>query len=303
MKHAVFLKTPVIGGNVSLYNETSGTAIYPTPVIGMVGLVTDIDHITTQSFKNNGDLIYLVGETKDEFGGSELQKLVHGKVFGKAPELNIDVEKANQDQVLAAIRAGLVQSAHDLSEGGLAVAIAESLFDNEQLGAEVNVTGNLVSSLFSESQSRFLLSVKKEHQTEFESLVAAQLIGEVNDTATLKVLSETEYSFRSFCKPIEGCLERSYPMLAEIKGLNEECGVFGVWGHPDSAQLTYYGLHSLQHRGQEGTGIVVSDGEKLRVVKGEGLVSEIFTAECDGKIKGNLCDWACSLCDSRRRRL
>ena len=108
------LKTPVIGGNVSLYNETSGTAIYPTPVIGMVGLVTDIDHITTQSFKNSGDLIYLVGETKDEFGGSELQKLVHGKVFGKAPELNIDVEKANQDQVLAAIRAGVVQSAHDL---------------------------------------------------------------------------------------------------------------------------------------------------------------------------------------------
>ncbi|MEH7251685.1 amidophosphoribosyltransferase [Neobacillus niacini] len=75
-------------------------------------------------------------------------------------------------------------------------------------------------------------------------------------------------------------------MLAEIKGLNEECGVFGVWGHPDSAQLTYYGLHSLQHRGQEGTGIVVSNGEKLRVVKGEGLVSEIFTANVMEELKG-----------------
>ena len=120
-----YLNTPVIGGNVSLYNETSGTAIYPTPVVGMVGLVTDLDHITTQHFKNSGDLIYLVGETKDEFGGSELQKLMYGKIFGKAPELNIDIEKERQDQLLAAIRAGLIQSAHDLSEGGLAVAVAE----------------------------------------------------------------------------------------------------------------------------------------------------------------------------------
>lgn len=76
-------------------------------------------------------------------------------------------------------------------------------------------------------------------------------------------------------------------MLAEIKGLNEECGVFGVWGHPDAAQLTYYGLHSLQHRGQEGTGIVVSDGKKLTGVKGEGLVSEIFTADKIAQLKGS----------------
>lgn len=76
-------------------------------------------------------------------------------------------------------------------------------------------------------------------------------------------------------------------MLAEIKGLNEECGVFGVWGHPDAAQLTYYGLHSLQHRGQEGTGIVVSDGNKLTGMKGEGLVSEIFTADKMEKLTGS----------------
>jgi amidophosphoribosyltransferase len=76
-------------------------------------------------------------------------------------------------------------------------------------------------------------------------------------------------------------------MLAEIKGLNEECGIFGVWGHPDAAQLTYYGLHSLQHRGQEGTGIVVSDGKTLKGVKGEGLVSEIFTTEAMTKLTGS----------------
>ncbi|WP_066249724.1 phosphoribosylformylglycinamidine synthase subunit PurL [Neobacillus drentensis] len=181
------LETPVIGGNVSLYNETSGTAIYPTPVVGMVGLVTDIDHITTQNFKNIGDLIYLVGETKDEFGGSELQKLLNGRVFGKAPELNVTIEKERQNQVLAAIRAGLVESAHDLSEGGLSVALAECLFTNEKLGAEVNIVGNPVSALFSETQSRFLLSIQKEHQQEFESLVDAVQIGTVNDSAKLNI--------------------------------------------------------------------------------------------------------------------
>ncbi|MBT2657481.1 phosphoribosylformylglycinamidine synthase subunit PurL [Bacillus sp. ISL-18] len=181
------LETPVIGGNVSLYNETSGTAIYPTPVVGMVGLVTDLDHITTQQFKQNGDLIYLVGETKDEFGGSELQKLLNGRVFGKAPELDVKVEKERQNQVLAAIRAGVVQSAHDLSEGGLGVALAESLFTNEKLGAEVTIAGNSVAALFSETQSRFLLTVKPEHKTEFESLVDAVQIGTVTETSELEI--------------------------------------------------------------------------------------------------------------------
>ena len=92
-------------------------------------------------------------------------------------------------------------------------------------------------------------------------------------------------------------------MLAEIKGLNEECGVFGVWGHADAAQITYYGLHSLQHRGQEGTGIVVSDGKKLKGVKGEGLVTEDFTADVIKGINRKFCNWSCSLCNSWRRRL
>lgn len=186
------LSTPVIGGNVSLYNETSGTAIYPTPVIGMMGLVEDLSHITTQTFKEVGDLIYLVGETKDEFGGSELQKLTYGKIFGKAPAIDLAVEKRVQDQVLTAIRAGVVASAHDLSEGGLAVAVAESLFGSTSLGAKIEVTGNLTSALFSESQSRFLLSVKKEDQQQFESLVDATLIGSVEKTPLLQISSEQQ---------------------------------------------------------------------------------------------------------------
>ncbi|MGZ4160061.1 MAG: phosphoribosylformylglycinamidine synthase subunit PurL [Neobacillus sp.] len=207
------LNTPVIGGNVSLYNETSGTAIYPTPVVGMVGLVTDLNHITTQHFKQNGDLIYLVGETKDEFGGSELQKLLNGKVFGKAPELNVALEKERQDQILAAIRAGVVQSAHDLSEGGLAVALAESLFANEKLGATVEIEGNPVSSLFSETQSRFLLTVKKEHQSEFERLVTANLIGEVNESGKLQVLAEKTSILEASVDQLKAAWKGAIPCL------------------------------------------------------------------------------------------
>jgi phosphoribosylformylglycinamidine synthase II len=184
------LNTPVIGGNVSLYNETSGTAVYPTPVVGMVGLVKDLNDITTQQFKNAGDLIYLVGETKDEFGGSELQKILNGKIFGKAPELNIEVEKERQDKILKAIQAGVVESAHDLSEGGLGVALSECLFGAENLGAAVKVSGNTVSALFSETQSRFLISVKKENQSEFEKIVEANLIGEVTSSENLQILAE-----------------------------------------------------------------------------------------------------------------
>lgn len=184
------LNTPVIGGNVSLYNETNGTAIYPTPVIGMVGLVEDIDHVTTQSFKAAGDLIYLVGETKDEFGGSELQKMTYGRIFGKAPELDLEKEEKAQEQILKAIRSGLVASAHDVAEGGLAVAAAESLIDSTGLGADIKVSGNATSALFSESQSRFLLSVKKESQEAFDSLVDATLIGEVTDAPVLYLSNE-----------------------------------------------------------------------------------------------------------------
>lgn len=205
------LETPVIGGNVSLYNETSGTAIFPTPVVGMVGLVTDIDHITTQHFKTNGDLIYLVGETKDEFGGSELQKLLNGRVFGKAPELDVTIEKERQNQVLAAIRAGLVQSAHDLSEGGLAVALAECLFTNEKLGAEVKIAGNPVSALFSETQSRFLITVNTEHKLEFESLVDAVQIGTVNDSATLQITNDESTVLKASVEELKAAWKGAIP--------------------------------------------------------------------------------------------
>lgn len=181
------LSTPVIGGNVSLYNETNGTAVYPTPVVGMVGLVENLKHVTTQHFKNAGDLIYLLGDTKDEFGGSELQKLVHGRIFGKAPELDLQVEASYQAQILIAIRKGVVASAHDVAEGGVAVALAESVIGSKGLGAEVKLEGNVVSALFSESQTRFLLSIAPDDQIEFEKITNAVLIGKVTETSVLKI--------------------------------------------------------------------------------------------------------------------
>jgi phosphoribosylformylglycinamidine synthase subunit PurL len=207
------LKTPVIGGNVSLYNETSGEAVYPTPVVGMVGLIKDLDHITTQAFKNAGDLVYLLGETKDEFGGSELQKLTSGKIFGKAPELDLEVEEKNQKAVLKAIQEGLVASAHDLAEGGLAVALAESAIGSEGLGVKVNTTGHAVSALFSESQSRFILTVKKEHQSEFEKVTSAALIGEITEQPTLQIVHDGETIIDTPIETLEKAWKGAIPCL------------------------------------------------------------------------------------------
>jgi phosphoribosylformylglycinamidine synthase len=188
------LSTPVIGGNVSLYNERSGEAIYPTPTIGMVGLVEDLAHVTTQEFKQAGDLVYVIGETTAEFGGSELQKLQYGEIFGKSPAIDLAVEAARQEQLLAAIKAGLVQSAHDVAEGGLAVALAESAMGAAGLGAAVTVTGENVTALFAETQSRFLVSVKREHKEAFETAVEATLLGEVTETNELMINNDENES-------------------------------------------------------------------------------------------------------------
>jgi phosphoribosylformylglycinamidine synthase II len=169
------LNSPVIGGNVSLYNENAKGAIYPTPVIGMVGLIHDVDHITTQGFKNEGDIILLLGDTKAELGGSEFQYVLHGLTEGRPPQINLDTEKKLLDTVLAANQKGLVSSAHDLSEGGLAVALAESCMSGA-LGAEVSFTTELRNdiALFSETQSRVLLSVSADKANELQQWIAGQ---------------------------------------------------------------------------------------------------------------------------------
>lgn len=186
------LETPVISGNVSLYNETDGQSVYPTPVIGMVGLIEELAHITTQHFQAAGDVIYVLGETHADFNGSELHKLQTGKIAGRLMSFDLETEKTNQHLVTAAIQAGLVQSAHDCAEGGLAIALAESAFDK---GFGLNVTVSLpAAQLFSETQSRFVLSVAPDKQAAFEALVgaAATAIGEVTADGQIRMQAQDD---------------------------------------------------------------------------------------------------------------
>ena len=175
--------TPVVGGNVSLYNESPAGVVDPTPTVAMVGLIDDERHITTQFFKNAGDAIILVGEIGDEMGASHFLKVCHGRKEGRPPRLDIARELAVQNSVRELIRAGLVKSAHDCSEGGLAVALAECCFNPEGLlGADTNCSrrpvggaadGSLTSSgashseaataLFNEAQSRIVISVAESN--------------------------------------------------------------------------------------------------------------------------------------------
>ncbi|WDU79022.1 MULTISPECIES: phosphoribosylformylglycinamidine synthase subunit PurL [Lysinibacillus] len=212
------LNAPVIGGNVSLYNERSGEAVYPTPTIGMVGLIEDLAHVTTQDVKAAGDLVFVIGETKTEFGGSELQKLLNnGVISGKAPAIDLEVEATRQQALLKAIKAGLVQSAHDVAEGGLAVAIAETTFGANGLGVDVTLTGSATTALFSESQSRFVVTVKEENAAAFvEIMKDAQRIGVVTNDALVKINGDkgvlvegTVEEFRSNWKGAIPCLLNS----------------------------------------------------------------------------------------------
>jgi phosphoribosylformylglycinamidine synthase II len=170
------LKTPVTGGNVSFYNEDPQRTVYPTPVVGMVGLVENLKHVTTAEFKEEGNLIILLGETKEELGASEYLKVIHKLVKGDAPELNLDREKKVQDACLEMIRAGMVKSAHDCSEGGIAVTLAECcIFSSNHWGAKIKLDQKIRADalLFGESQSRIIVTIKPEDLPELEKIAKA----------------------------------------------------------------------------------------------------------------------------------
>ncbi|SMB91622.1 phosphoribosylformylglycinamidine synthase subunit II [Desulfonispora thiosulfatigenes DSM 11270] len=158
------LDTPITGGNVSLYNETKGESVFPTPVIGMVGLLKNVDKACTLGFKKEGDVILLLGENKDELGGSEFLAMFHGLEAGMPPSLDLDREKDLQNCTLQLIESGLVNSAHDTSEGGLSIALAECAMATN-LGAEINIDSNIRPSalLFGETQSRIIISVNPKN--------------------------------------------------------------------------------------------------------------------------------------------
>jgi phosphoribosylformylglycinamidine synthase len=165
----IALNTPVTGGNVSFYNETKGEAIHPTPTIGMVGLLEDVEKRVTQFFKEEGDLVLLLGETQEELGGSEYLKFLHQRLAGPVPTLDLKKEKVLQELVLTSIQKGLVKSAHDCSEGGLAVALAEcSITGASPIGVKCNGSSpkdriRPDALLFGESQGRILLSVSPKN--------------------------------------------------------------------------------------------------------------------------------------------
>ncbi len=174
------LNVPVVSGNVSFYNETNGLNIYPTPILGMVGLIEQAEQTMTQWFKQAGDVIILLGATREDLGGTEYLRVAHHREQGEPPYLNLDTEKALQACALTLIRDGVVQSAHDCSDGGLAVALAECCLSNptQALGAVVRLDGYTIrrdALLFGESQSRIVLSVKAEAAETV--LKAAQAMG------------------------------------------------------------------------------------------------------------------------------
>jgi len=169
-------ETPVTGGNVSLYNQSPAGAIDPTPTVGMVGLIAKAAHITTQAFKEPGDVIFLLGGLGHEIGASHYLLAVHGQKKGAPPTLDYDKEIALQNALRSMIRMGLIKSAHDCSEGGLAVALAECAISGDVVqGAKVQipVTAERADvTLFNESQSRALISVSAKNAAAVEALLS-----------------------------------------------------------------------------------------------------------------------------------
>jgi phosphoribosylformylglycinamidine synthase len=164
---------PVISGNVSLYNESFGQAIYPTPTVGLVGVLDDIDYHCTMGFVAEGDAVVLLGRTKAELGGSEYLKVVHDMVAGRPPKIDLVDERLLVELLVTAIRTGIVRSAHDCSEGGLAVTLAESCIAGG-VGARIDLRGELPGAvaLFSESQGRAIVTVAPAHFDALKTLAA-----------------------------------------------------------------------------------------------------------------------------------
>nr|WP_317315642.1 phosphoribosylformylglycinamidine synthase subunit PurL [Limosilactobacillus mucosae] len=180
--------TPVISGNVSLYNENNGSAIYPTPMVGMVGLIKDTKYVIPSRVQHAGDKLYLVGKTGNDYAGSELQKMMTGEIAGTLADFDLEHVHDYLSRLLKAEQSGLVASAHDLSEGGLAVAAAETVFKTE-LGLNADFRALDKKQFFSETPGRMLVSVAPENAAAFEEIMQddAMPAGEVAATQWLEI--------------------------------------------------------------------------------------------------------------------
>lgn len=216
------LGTPVTGGNVSFHNESKaaskagrkGRTIFPTPTIGMVGLIEDVSTVVSNGFKQEGDAIFLL-EAQEHLknsglGGSEYLKQIHGLSTGDAPHLDIEAEKRLQACIIQAVRARLVHSAHDTAEGGLAIALAEKAINSHgALGAAIDLKKNVSAAvLFGETQSRILVSLPEEHISALEALTAKHSIG----LSRIGTVVQEKFT-------IVGCIETS---IGELRTVYEE---------------------------------------------------------------------------------
>lgn len=205
------LVTPVIGGNVSLYNETNGTSVFPTPSIATVGVNDDQNRVLMSSFQSAGNLLYLVGESKSEFGGSLYMKEICGVVAGKLPEIDYKKELALWDLVIEANKKGILESAKDASSGGVAIALAK-MAATSGLGCDVAMDVNDARDIFAESMSRAIIEVKPENVAAFETMLgemSAQKIGviggenvKINDVS-MGLLELQDNYFNTFKRVIE----------------------------------------------------------------------------------------------------
>ena len=198
----LYFDIPVVSGNVSLYNETKGEAIFPTPTVAVVGLIEDQSKVMTAGFKQAGDCIGLIGFTLEELGGSEYLKVLFDRNEGKPPVLDRKHEKQVQEFCLELIQKGLIQSAHDCSEGGLAIAVAESCFSakEEALGATLELESTLRGDalLFGETQSRIIISFPEELTDQIEDLALSypvdfSLIGKTGGSQFTVSINGQEY--------------------------------------------------------------------------------------------------------------
>ncbi|MDJ1134727.1 phosphoribosylformylglycinamidine synthase subunit PurL [Streptomyces iconiensis] len=169
------LGTPVTGGNVSLYNQTGEAAIHPTPVVGVLGVIDDVARRTPMAFKDEGHLVYLLGETRNELGGSAWSQVAHGHLGGTPPKVDLERERLLAEILIAASRDGMVDAAHDISDGGVIQALAESCLKGGK-GARVIVPDSMdpFVFLFSESQGRALVAIPRSEEVRFTDMCAAR---------------------------------------------------------------------------------------------------------------------------------
>ncbi|MGB9608496.1 MAG: AIR synthase related protein, partial [bacterium] len=221
-KAASYLNIPIISGNVSFYNESPNRRVFPTPVVGMLGLIEDIEKRVQAGFRRTGDIIILVGETFPELGGSEYLKEIFGKIAGEPPAVDLEREWRANKLCQEAVGLGLLSSAHDIAEGGLAVALAEACVFGK-VGATIRLPATTIPPsyyLFSESQARFLLSLPQENLHRLEGLaeelgVPITVLGEVGGQRLYIEKEDGEELINLSLKDINDLWRNSIPRIME----------------------------------------------------------------------------------------